>query len=71
VTADGFREFIASDSAEVHDDESWFSRDAPPDVEADEQPPELPGTVEEAARWFAERGASLTVAYSGTRHTPT
>jgi hypothetical protein len=65
VSANEWRGFFEADGAFVKPDGSWFSQDAPPGARADEEPAELPATVEEAARWFADRGASLAVGVLG------
>lgn len=65
MSADEWRKFSASDSTVVRSDGSWFSRETPPGVEADEPAVPLPRNVEEATRWFAERDASLAVGVLG------
>lgn len=65
MSADEWREFFASDGTVVNAGGSWFSSDAPPDVEAEPRTTRLPETVEEATRWFAERDATLTVGVLG------
>jgi hypothetical protein len=65
VSADEWQDFIAADGTVDNPDGSWFSRDVPPGVEADERPDPLPRTIAEARRWFADQNASLTVGVLG------
>lgn len=64
MSADEWRDFLASDGTVVNPDGSWFSQNLPPGVEADERL-KLPETVDEATPWFAEQNACLTVGVLG------
>ncbi len=65
MSAVQWRDFFAANGTVENPDDSWFSRDVPPGVEAGERPDPLPQTVDEARRWFADQNASLTVGVLG------